>query len=74
MIVDTGGGHCFADATDVDRLYERGVVLNLDAQAAERLPRPGKNPAAMEADPDDVTESGLEDKLRRAWDYLSGRY
>ncbi len=72
VIVDTGDGHCFADAPDVDRLYERGVVLNLDAQAAQRLPRPGQNPASME--PDDLTPGGLDDKLRRAWDYLSGNY
>jgi len=31
VIVDTGDGHCFADAPEVDRLYERGVVLSLDA-------------------------------------------
>jgi PRC-barrel domain len=74
VIVDTGDGHCFADAPEVDRLYERGVVLSLDAHAAQGLPRPAANPAAMEADPDDVTKSGLDDKLRRAWDYLSGRY
>ena len=72
VIVDTGDGHCFADAPDVDRLYERGVVLNLDAEAAQRLPRPGQNPASMEAD--DLTPGGLDDKLRRAWDYLSGNY
>jgi hypothetical protein len=74
VIVDTGDGHCFADAPEVDRLYERGVVLTLDAQAARSLPKPEQNPAAMEADPDDVSKSGLDDKLRRAWDYLSGRY
>jgi hypothetical protein len=72
VIVDTGDGHCFADAPEIDRLYERGVVLNLDAQAAQRLPRPGQNPASMEAD--DLTPGGLDDKLRRAWDYLSGNY
>jgi uncharacterized protein YrrD len=72
VIVDTGNGHRFADAPEVDRLYERGVVLSLDAQAAQRLPKPGQNPASMEAD--DLTPGGLDDKLRRAWDYLSGNY
>jgi hypothetical protein len=72
VIVDTGDGHRFADAPEVDRLYERGVVLNLDAQAAQRLPKPGQNPASMEAD--DLTPGGIDDKLRRAWDYLSGNY
>ncbi len=68
------GGHRFADAVQVDAIHERGVVLTLDQAAAERLPEPSKNPAAMGADPDDVTPDGLDDKLRRAWDYLSGNY
>jgi hypothetical protein len=68
------GGHRFADASQVDSLYERGVVLTLDQAAAEQLPEPSENPATMGADPDDVTPDGLDDKLRRAWDYLSGNY
>jgi hypothetical protein len=68
------GGHRFADASQIDRIHERGVVLGLDRGAAERLPEPGANPAAMDAGPDDVVPDGLDDKLRRAWDYLSGNY
>jgi uncharacterized protein YrrD len=68
------GGHRFADATQVDAIFERGVVLDLDAQAAERLPEPAANPATMDASPDDTTPDDLQDKLRRAWDYLSGNY
>ena len=68
------GGHRFADATQVQALYERGVVLTLDRDAAETLPEPSQNPATMEADPDDVTPDGLDDKLKRAWNYLSGNY
>src|ERR671916_2824897 len=49
------GGHRFADATQVDRLYTGGAVLALDAAAAERLPEPGENPSVMAADPDDTT-------------------
>ena len=41
-------------------------------RAAQRLPKPGQNAASMEAD--DLTPGGLDDKLRRAWDYLSGNY
>ena len=52
----------------------RGVVLELDAEAAKGLHQPGPNPATMEATPDDVTESELERKLHRAWDLLSGNY
>jgi uncharacterized protein YrrD len=68
------GGHRFADARHVDGIYEHGVVLRLGAAEAERLPEPGKNPATMDTGPDDTTPDDLGDKLRRAWDYLSGRY
>jgi uncharacterized protein YrrD len=68
------GGHRFADASQIESIHEQGVVLTLDQAAAERLPEPGENPAAMGASPDDVAPDGLDDKLRRAWDYLSGNY
>jgi hypothetical protein len=69
------GGHRFVDAPEVDAIYERGVVLALDAQtASETLHRPAPNPATLAASPDDVTESPLERKLRRAWDLISGNY
>jgi hypothetical protein len=74
VIVDMRGGHRFADASQIETIHQRGVVLALDRDAAERLPEPSENPAAMGADPDDVTPDGLDDKLRRAWDYLSGNY
>ena len=53
---------------------ERGVVLRLDAEAARRLPEPSENPATVEADPDDTAPDDLEDKLKRAWQYVSGNY
>jgi len=68
------GGHRFADASVVDAIYERGVVLAMTASAAEELPEPSENPAALGASPDDTTPDDLKDKLRRAWDYLSGNY
>jgi uncharacterized protein YrrD len=68
------GGHRFADADQVAAIYERGVVLALDAGAARRLPEPAANPATLDAGPDDTVPDDLGDKLRRAWDYLSGRY
>jgi hypothetical protein len=74
VIVDTGAGHRFADAEQVEAIYEHGVVLRLDAAEAERLPRPAANPATLDATPDDTVPDDLGDKLRRAWDYLSGRY
>jgi uncharacterized protein YrrD len=68
------GGHRFVDAPHVSDMHERGVVLALDATEAERLPEPSANPAVLETDAADLDESALTDKLRRAWDWISGRY
>jgi hypothetical protein len=76
IVLDTSvlpGGHRFVDASQVDEIYERGVVLAIAAAEAERLPRPSENPAALEAHPDDTAEGELERKLRRAWEILSGK-
>ena len=76
IVLDTSvlpGGHRFADATQVDEIYERGVVLTLDAEAAERLPEPSANPGEIEIGPDDVVPDEFKDKLRRAWDRISGK-
>ena len=63
-----------AAASLVEAIYERGVVLAMTSEAAERLPEPTANPATLEADPDDTAPDDLKDKLKRAWDYLSGNY
>jgi hypothetical protein len=68
------GGHRFADASLVEAIYEHGVVLALTSAAAEELPEPSDNPAALEASPDDTAPDDMSDKLKRAWDYLSGNY
>ena len=68
------GGHRFADASQVEAIYERGVVLALSTEAAARLPEPAENPAVLDSGPDDTVPDDLSDKLRRAWDYLSGNY
>ena len=77
FVIDTSvlpGGHRFVDAPEVADIHERGVVLKIDAAAAESLPQPSENPAVMEADPGDPAPGGLEGKLRRAWDLISGNY
>jgi uncharacterized protein YrrD len=77
IVIEEGGlagGHRFADASEVEAFYERGVVLTLDGEAARRLPEPSENPAVMGASPDDTAESELTRKLRAAWDRLSGNY
>jgi uncharacterized protein YrrD len=74
IIVDTSplpGGLRFADADQIDGIFERGVVLNV---TREELHEPSENAPALEADPDDVMESPLQARLRRAWDWISGRY
>jgi uncharacterized protein YrrD len=68
------GHHAFADADQVAAMYERGVTLTVSAAEAESLPRPSENPAVMGDDPANTVPSRLEDKLRRAWDLLSGNY
>jgi hypothetical protein len=75
LVIDgRGGGHRFVDAPEVAEIAEGAVTLTLDAAGAERLPEPSENPAGLTAQPDDSAESDLSRKLRRAWDYLSGRY
>jgi len=74
LVVDARGRRLFVDAPQVAALHERGVLLDLDAETAARLPEPTPSPAALSATPDDTVPDGLGDKLRRAWDYLSGDY
>lgn len=75
IVLDTSalpGGHRFVDAPEVEAIYERGVVLKIDAAKAEALPKPSANPGAIEAGPDDMVK-GKHEKLRRAWDLISGK-
>jgi hypothetical protein len=67
-------GHRFADADDIEEIYERGVVLKLDHDGCAKLPRPSENPAVMRDDPAAPADGGLAGKLRRAWDLVSGNY
>ncbi len=76
IVLDTSvlpGGHRFVDAQEVDEIYERGVVLKIDAAAGERLPEPSADPGALEVGADDMVPEDRHDKLRRAWDLISGR-
>jgi len=74
LVLDTPHGHRFVDAPLVAEIYERGVVLTIGAGEVAGLPEPSANPASIEADPSDVEGSALGEKLRRAWDRLSGNY
>ncbi|HVO53916.1 MAG TPA: PRC-barrel domain-containing protein [Solirubrobacterales bacterium] len=66
-------GHRFVDAPEVGEIYERGVILKIDAGEAAKLGKPGKNPALLEVSPDDVAGEPPPGFLRRAWNLLSGK-
>ena len=68
------GQHTFAVAEQVAAIHERGVALTITAAQARALPEPSENPAVMYDDPSEPDASPLADKLRRAWDLLSGNY
>jgi hypothetical protein len=67
------GGHKFVDAPEVEGIYERGVVLKLDAAAAAKLAKPGKNPGSIEISPDDVAGEPEPSFWTKAWNRLSGK-
>jgi uncharacterized protein YrrD len=69
-----GADHRFVDAEDIDGIYERGVVLKLDAAASEQLPKPTPNPAVIRADPAESNTEIRHERLRRAWDRITGNY
>src|SRR4051812_48642684 len=78
IVLDTSvlpGGHRFVDADQVEEIFERGPLLKIEREAADRLPEPTPNPAALEVTPDDVaegSEGALKRKLHRAWQLISG--
>jgi uncharacterized protein YrrD len=67
-----GTAHRFADADDVQAIFDRGVVLRLDSGECEQLPEPSANPAVMKADPAESQSEFRHQKLMRAWDLISG--
>jgi hypothetical protein len=78
IVIAASGGHVFADADQVSEIRTGAVILTLDAEACRALPQPSANPAAVEAGPDDTVKEGagqeMRDKLRRAWERISGDY
>jgi len=67
------GGHKFVDAPEVEGVYERGVILTIDAATAAKLAAPGKNPGSIEISPDDVAGEPPPSFWQKAWDRLSGK-
>lgn len=75
IVFDTSagpGGHRFVDAPEVAQIFERGVVLKIDAAAAAKLPSPSASPGSLSVGPGDLAGGG-RGGLRRLWDRLSGR-
>jgi hypothetical protein len=66
------GGHRFVDAPEVGQIYERGVVLKIDATEAAKLEAPEANPGALKVNPADLAGS-KRGGLGRFWDRLSGK-
>jgi len=66
------GGHRFVDAPEVGQIYERGVVLKIDAAEAAKLKAPAANPGSIKVNPADLG-GRRPGALRRFWDSLSGR-
>jgi hypothetical protein len=46
IVISTRDGDRFVDAPEVNRIYERAVVLSIDSEEAATLPRPGESPTA----------------------------
>jgi uncharacterized protein YrrD len=67
-----GKEHRFADADEVQDIFEQGVVLKLDTADCEQLPKPSANPAVMRDDPAESRADLRREKLMRAWDLISG--
>lgn len=67
------GGHRFVDAPEVAALYERGVVLKIDAEEAGKLPKPSANPGSLSVNPADLAGGGGGGFMGRMRDLFRGR-
>ena len=64
------GKHLFADVDQIAELHERGVLLAVERDA---LHEPPDESARRRSEEDSAPENPLEARLRRAWDWISGR-
>jgi hypothetical protein len=63
------GRHLYADADQIAAIHERGVVL---AVPREELHDPAPRARPRPRPRGDGPERGMEARLRRAWDWLTG--
>ena len=77
ILIDTtalAGAWRFADAAQIAEIHERGIVLSLNAADAHHLAEPSANPGAIAVHgAEDVDPSEFREKVRRAWEVLSGK-
>jgi hypothetical protein len=66
------GGHRFVDAPEVGEIFDRGVVLKIDAAAAANLKAPEANPGSLKVNPADLGGS-KRGGLGRFWNRISGK-
>ena len=77
LVLDTKDGERFVDAPEIGDLFERLVLLTIDAEAAGRLSEPTPAPAVVDVDADTIAGSGAtgpRSTARKVWDRLSGNY
>ena len=65
VVVKTPDGDRFVDADEIDRLYENAMVLNLSAEAAALLPKPGDSPHTYAPSPGATVKRSAKRALRR---------
>ena len=74
IVIDTGRGHRFVET---DPRSARSPSARCGSPSTPRrpsgLPEPSANPATLAADPAEHPHGHLSDKLRRAWDLISGK-
>jgi hypothetical protein len=65
IIVRTRDGDRFVDAPEIGRIYERAILLTIDAEEAAALPRPGQSPTAGPAPIGQRLQRGMRRRLRK---------
>jgi hypothetical protein len=72
LVVNEDDGLRVALAEEVEAIHEGGVVLALDTKACHKLPKASPGPPEMATGPEDTTPDSVRDRLRRAWELISG--
>jgi hypothetical protein len=65
IVVQTGDGLRFVDASEVDGIFERCVITSLSLEQANALPPPEHAPPVYGVDPSQGTGKSLRDRFHR---------